>query len=298
MMRSAVAKPARPKSRPPAADDENKAGSVQSVDRALAILEVLGEDEEGYRLTDLAARTGLSPSTVHRLLTTLEQRRFVQFDQTDGMWYVGRQSFAVGSAFVRRRNFVAPALPILRRLRDQTRETANLAVVDEGEVVFITQIESREIMRAITRVGGRVPMVTSGLGKVILATYSDEAVDAVIQRYGMRRMTAKSLTRPGLLHEALHTIRAQGYGIDDEEFIDGLRCVSAPVYDAQGEALAAISVSGLTARMMEERLPTLGELVRAAANELTMALGGAEPSPNSKTALQAGGRSPAARRSN
>ena len=137
---------------------EKRSGTVQSVDRAMAILEVLGEDEEGYRLTDLARRTGLSVSTVHRLLTTLEQRRFVQFDRTDGMWHVGRGAFAVGSAFTRQRNFVAPALPILRRLRDQTRETANLGVVDDGEVVVLTQVESREIMRAITRVGGRAPM--------------------------------------------------------------------------------------------------------------------------------------------
>ena len=250
---------------------------MQSVDRALTLLEVLGEDEEGYRLTDLAVRTGLSPSTVHRLLTTLEQRRFVQYDAAKSMWHVGRHAFEVGSAFVRRRSFVAPALPVLRRLRDQTRETANLAIIDEGEVVFLAQVESREIMRAITRVGGRVPMVTSGLGKVMLATYAEDTVAAVIQRYGMRRMTPKSLTRASVLRTALRTIRAQGYGVDDEEFLTGLRCVSAPVYDAGGEALAAISVSGLSARMTDERLATLGELVRAAADELTAVLGGTIP---------------------
>ncbi|HLH51776.1 MAG TPA: IclR family transcriptional regulator, partial [Roseiarcus sp.] len=156
--------PARAVRRP--ADDDGAAGDlVQSVDRAMAILDALGEDEEGYRLSDLAIRTGLSPSTAHRLLTTLERRRFVEFDQTDGAWHVGRQTFSIGSAFVRRRNFVAPALPFLRRLRDLTHETANLGVADDGEVVVLTQVESREIMRAITKVGGRAPMVTSGLGK-------------------------------------------------------------------------------------------------------------------------------------
>src|ERR1700681_1310900 len=139
-------------------DPDPKDGGVQSVDRALLIIETLAEDDEGYRLTDLAARTGLSPSTVHRLLTTLEKRRFVQFDRDDSMWHIGAKSFAVGSTFVRRRNFVTEALPYLRKLRDQTRETANLAVVDDGAMVVLTRVESREIMRSVTKVGGRVPM--------------------------------------------------------------------------------------------------------------------------------------------
>ena len=85
-------------------------GGVQSVDRALSIIEVLAEDDEGYRLTDLAVRTGLSTSTVHRLLATLEKRRFVQFDRTESKWHVGAQSFAVGATFTRRRNFTAQAM--------------------------------------------------------------------------------------------------------------------------------------------------------------------------------------------
>src|ERR1700730_16604815 len=164
---------------------------VQSVDRALLIIETLAEDDEGYRLTDLAVRTGLSASTVHRLLTTLEKRRFVQFDRGESIWHIGAQSFAVGSTFVRRRNFATQALPYLRKLRDQTRETANLAVVDDGSMVVLTRVESREIMRSVTKVGGRVPMVTSGLGKALLSTYSEEDVFAIIRREGMPRLTSK-----------------------------------------------------------------------------------------------------------
>src|ERR1700730_3712235 len=135
-------------------DPDPRDGGVQSVDRALLIIETLAEDDEGYRLTDLAVRTGLSPSTVHRLLTTLEKRRFVQFDRDESVWHIGAQSFAVGSTFVRRRNFVTQALPYLRKLRDQTRETANLAVVDDGAMVVLTRVESREIMRHCYPDGG------------------------------------------------------------------------------------------------------------------------------------------------
>jgi IclR family transcriptional regulator, acetate operon repressor len=262
-------------------DPDPKDGGVQSVDRALLIIETLAEDDEGYRLTDLAVRTGLSPSTVHRLLTTLEKRRFVQFDRGESTWHIGAQSFAVGSTFVRRGNFVTQALPYLRKLRDQTRETANLAVVDDGAMVVLTRVESRELMRSVTKVGGRVPMVASGLGKALLATYSEQDVFAIIQRDGMPRLTSKSIVRAGELCKSLHDIRRQGYSVDDEEALIGLRCVSAVVYDDCSEPLAAISVSGKASRVPNDRLPILGKQVQEVAAELTMALGGTTPDAKS-----------------
>src|SRR3984893_779404 len=258
-------------------DSDARDGGVQSVDRALLIIETLAEDDEGYRLTDLAVRTGLSSSTVHRLLATLEKRRFVQFDRDESMWHIGAQSFAVGSTFLRRRNFVTQALPYLRKLRDQTRETANLAVIDDGGMVVLTRVESREIMRSVTKVGGRVPMVASGLGKALLATYSEQDVFEIIQRDGMPRLTSKSIVRAGELCKSLHDIRRQGYSVDDEEALIGLRCVSAVVYDDCSEPLAAISVSGKASRVPNDRLPILGKLVQKAAAELTKALSGAMP---------------------
>ena len=261
--------------------DPDRDGGVQSVDRALLIIEALAEDDEGYRLTDLAIRTGLSPSTVHRLLATLEKRRFVQFDRGESTWHIGAQSFAVGSTFVRRRNFVTQALPHLRKLRDQTRETANLAVVDDGAMIVLTRVESREIMRSVTKIGGRVPMVASGLGKALLATYSEQDVFAIIQRDGMPRLTSRSIVRAGELCKSLHDIRRQGYSVDDEEALIGLRCVSAVVYDARSEPLAAISVSGKTSRVPNDRLPLLGKLVQEVAAEMTAVLGGTTPDAKS-----------------
>jgi IclR family transcriptional regulator, acetate operon repressor len=204
-------------------DPEPREGGVQSVDRALQIIETLAEDDEGYRLSDLAVRTGLSTSTAHRLLTALEKRRFVQFDRTQSKWHVGAQSFAVGATFTRRRNVVAQAVPYLRKLRDQTRETANLAVVDDEAIIVLTRVESREIMRSLTKVGGRVAMVASGVGKAVLATYPDADVNAIIRHHGMPRLTEKSIVRPGDLFRELATIRRQGYAVDDEEACIGLR---------------------------------------------------------------------------
>lgn len=262
---------------PAEADHEARDGGVQSVDRALSILETLAEDDEGYRLSDLAVRTGLSASTVHRLLATLESRRFVQFDRAESKWHVGVRSFTVGASFARRRNFSAQAIPYLRKLRDLTRETANLAMVDDEFIIMLTRMESREIMRSLTQVGGRVAMVTSGVGKAVLATYSDEDVGAVIRHHGMPRLTEKSIVRPSDLFKELERIRKQGYALDDEEACMGLRCIAAVVYNDCAEPLAAISVSGMTSRMTEDRLPEIGQIVREVAGELTVALGGRMP---------------------
>src|SRR2546429_56730 len=269
-----------PKSNPDSEPD-SRDGGVQSVDRALSIIETLAEDDEGYRLSDLAIRTGLSTSTVHRLLATLESRRFVQFDRTESKWHVGARSFPGGATFARRRNFSAQAVPYLRKLRDLTRETANLAVVDDEFIVVLTRMESREIMRSLTKVGGRVAMVASGVGKAVLATYSDEDVNAIIRRQGMPRLTEKSIVRPSDLFRELEAVRRQGYAVDDEEARMGLRCVAAVVYSDCSEPLAAISVSGMTSRVTNERLPLIGGIVREVAAELTLALGGVMPGTKS-----------------
>jgi IclR family transcriptional regulator, acetate operon repressor len=271
-------KPIEPK---PDHDADGRDVGVQSVDRALSIIETLSEDDEGYRLSDLAIRTGLSTSTVHRLLATLESRRFVQFDRTESKWHVGARAFTVGATFARRRNFTAQAVPYLRKLRDLTRETANLAVVDDEFIIVLTRVESREIMRSLTKVGGRVAMVASGVGKAVLATYSDEDVGPIISHHGMPRMTEKSIVRPSDLFRELEKVRRQGFAIDDEEACMGLRCIAAVVFSDCSEPLAAISVSGMTSRLTDDRLPALGETVREVAAELTVALGGVMPGAKS-----------------
>src|ERR1043165_9326338 len=239
-------KPIEPKSSTDGEADVRDSG-VQSVDRALSIIEVLAEDDEGYRLSDLALRTGVWTSTVHRLLSTLENRRFVQFDRSQSKWHVGARCFTVGATFARRRNFAAQAIPYLRKLRDLTRETANLAVVDDEFIIVLTRMESREIMRSLTKLGGRVAMVASGVGKAVLATYSDADVSAIIHHHGMPRLTEKSIVRPGDLFKELEKIRRQGFAIDDEKACVGLLCIAAVFYKAGGEPLAAIQRSPMQA---------------------------------------------------
>lgn len=252
-------------------------GPVQSLARGLHLLELLAADEPGLTLTDLAQISGLPPSTTHRLLKGLEKRRFVHHDGDTGRWQVGVQAFTVGSAFVRGRNVVALARPYLRHLVDRAGETANLAVEDAGEAVYLAQVECTQTMRAFARPGARIPMHCTAVGKALLAAASPEAAARVLTRAPLPKLTPRTLTDPQVLTGELLTIRGRGYAVDDEEQAVGLRCVAATLHDATGEALAALSVSGPSARITDSRLPDLCRLVAETCQEITRQIGGPVP---------------------
>lgn len=246
---------------------------VQSVDRALLVLETIAEARTGARVSDIAQRISLPVSTVHRLLTTLERRHFVQQDPRSGAWFVGQRAHGVGESYALHEALVVPARPFLRQLRDITRETANLGVIQSEETITISQIESREIMRAIAPPGGRVPILNSGMGKAIVATWPDDAIANLITRQGLRKLTSKSLMRTEDVMADIAQIRRLGYAVDDEEFVIGMRCVAAVVHAPDGEAIAAISVSGLAARVPPEATGEIAAHVREAAAGLSAKLG-------------------------
>jgi IclR family transcriptional regulator, acetate operon repressor len=252
----------------------DKGGQVQSLSRALSLLEALARSHDGLTLTELAQTVGLAPSTAHRLLTTLQQVRFARFDPLASVWQVGVQAFITGSSFARTRDITMMARPYLRQLMEESGETVNLYVAEDGEAVCMAQVECRQMMRAIARPGGRVKMHCSGAGKAILARLSEREIGKILERHGLARFTDKTLTTPKDLKAALEEVRARGYAIDDEEHEVGLRCVAAPVLDEHGAPLAGISISGPTARIPDHRLALLGALVAETAKAVTAEVGG------------------------
>jgi IclR family acetate operon transcriptional repressor len=268
------AKPARPEVRGRKASVG--AGHTQALSRGLALLEALAATEGGATLTAVAERLELPAPTAHRLLATLEQAGYVQ-QGPGGEWLVGVRAFRVGSAFLDHRNLVVHAYPHLRRLMEQSGETTNLAVIDEGEAVVVEQAQCRELMRMSTKLGARAPLHASGVGKAMLAAMPAEAVDAVLAKRGLVALTPRTLTSREALAAELAATRERGYAIDDEEQAGGLRCVASPIWDENGEVWAAISLAGPTSRITPARVDGLGRLVRAAAIDITQALGGHPP---------------------
>lgn len=254
---------------------QHLSGSVQALERGLNLLAIIAE-ADGLSLTSIAQRAGIAPSTAHRILTTLKANGFVQ-DDSHGNYLIGVQAFRAGSAFLRNRKLADVGRITLRRLMEDSGETANIAIEIESSVVFISQMESHRSIRAFHRPGARGPMHASSLGKAMLAALTDEAVAQKLHRVGMPRLTERTIVDPDALLADLAIIRKRGWAIDDEEQAEGMRCVGAAVYNEHGEVIGAISVSGPTVRVTEERLGELGPMIKRAAAEITERVGGRAP---------------------
>ncbi|WP_405405948.1 HTH-type transcriptional regulator BhcR [Paracoccus sp. Ld10] len=247
-------------------------GTVQSLDRALDLLDLLAA-HPGLTLSEVSERSAQPPSTVHRVLHTLAARGMAESDPATQAWNIGPQAFRLGSAFMRRSGLVERARPIMRALMEHTGETANLGILQGDSVLFLSQVETSETIRAFFPPGTRSPLHASGIGKALLAFRPDS-----VRLLGpLARFTDTTLTDPTALEADLARIRHRGFSFDDEERSRGMRCIAAPVFDLSGEAIAGISVSGPTHRIGAEHVKTLGAVVAAAAASLSDALGGQTP---------------------
>ncbi|MET0191942.1 MAG: IclR family transcriptional regulator [Hyphomicrobiaceae bacterium] len=262
----------------PGTDDESGAhqsGSVQALDRGLALLGIIAQ-ADGLSLTSIAQRAGIAASTAHRILATLKAAGFVQCDDARG-YLIGVKAFKVGSAFLRNRKLVDVGRGVMRDLMSAAGETTNLGIENEGYVVFVSQLESHHPIRAFHRPGARGALHASSLGKAILAALPEKAVTQILHRVGMTKFTERTIVDPQALLAELAQVRKRGWAIDDQERSTGMRCVGAPVFNEHGEVVGALSVSGPTVRVTEERLGELGPMVKRAAADLTERIGGVAP---------------------
>jgi IclR family acetate operon transcriptional repressor len=162
----------------------------------------------------------------------------------------------------------------MRRLRDSTGESINLGIADLGDIVFVTQVESRELMRAIGKPGFRAPLHGTAMGQAILAAMAEDDVLQYLRTYGLPKLTPNTIARASRLHETLGEVRRAGHAVDDEQNAVGLRCIAAAIRDEHGQPFGAISLVGPTQRIKSADFAQIGSVVRAAADEITAAYGG------------------------
>ena len=266
----------RPRGRPKAFHDTTDQNTVQSLDRAMAMLAVLAKST-GLTLSDLAQKTGQASATIYRALITLQSHGMVEVEEKGQLWHVGGGAFRVGSAFLRRTKVVERARAPMDALMRATGETANLGVESGDEVLFLSQVETHEAIRAFFPPGTKGPMHVSGIGKALLAWYPPDRVQGIIARQGLPKFTSLSITsESSLLRDLAHT-RQRGYSIDDQERATGMRCIAAPIFNAYGEPVAGLSVSGPAFRINLSDAAKIGQAVRAAAHSVTSATGGEVP---------------------
>ena len=264
--------PRRSRGRPRDWHDKTEQNTIKSLDRAMEVFEHLSTTE-GATLSEISGALDQSPATVYRILVTLEGRGLVEFDATGQVWQIGARAFVIGARYLRRTSLVERARPILRRLMEETGETANLGIGRGPDVLFVSQVETHESIRAFFPPGTLSPLHASGIGKALLARMDETALKRFLARSHLQRFTERTICeRAGLLSE-LEAIRERGFSIDDEEKTLGMRCVAAAVHDLHGEAIAGLSVSGPTSRVTGDRIAVFGSAVATAARELSAAMG-------------------------
>jgi len=265
--------PRRARGRPRGWVDKTEQNTIKSLDRALNVFAYLSE-EQGKPLTVLAEETGQSPATVYRILITLQGQGLVEFDPAEQVWHIGPRAFVIGSRFLRRTSLVDRARPVMRRLMEITGETANLGVEREGMVLFLSQVETHESIRAFFPPGTLSQMHASGIGKALLANIETTLQARLLRDMTLTRYTPHTITTVEGIIQDLANIRSAGYALDNEEKNLGMRCIAAPVFDYNREVVAGISVSGPVSRLSMENAADLAQHVMYAAAELTSAIGG------------------------
>lgn len=243
-----------------------------SVERALDILQYLSRHPGEHGVRSLAAALDVSPSSVFRLLETLEQAGFVRQNPTTDKYAIGIKAVQLGIAALGALDITAVAPPRLHALVSETGESAFLAVRDDTEIVYLLKEEGSHSIRTTALLGSRRPLHCTSLGKSFLATMPPAEAEALLQRAGMPAFTGHTFTTIEALWEELAHVRVRGYAVDREEVEEGLACIAAPIRDYRGMTVAAVSMAGPVSRILpqEERF---GRRVAATALEISTALG-------------------------
>jgi DNA-binding IclR family transcriptional regulator len=245
----------------------------QVVDRVVDILEAFLWLGPQLGVSEISRALGLKKATTHRLLASLRRRDFVAQDPVTRRYRLGIKLWELGSRATSQVAWVDRAKPFLQELTDQTGETTHLAVLDDGEVLYIDKVETTRSLRMPSQVGRRLPAHCTGVGKALLAHLPHVDVTSIMARRGMPAHTPRTITDLAALEADLKDVRARGYSIDDEEIEEGLRCIAAPVRDHSGRVVAAVSIAGPASRLPDRELARQGAVVLAGARAISTALG-------------------------
>ena len=246
--------------------------SVRAVDRALDILLCFNSNENALSMTQIAERVDIHKSTVHRLLATLEAKRFLQRDKVTGLYRLGFQLVELASLVLMDMDLPRWAGPYLQRLADDCGETVDLAALDGDHVVYLQVVDSPQRLKIAAAVGQRLPAFCTATGKAFLAFLPADQVNRILA-LGQPRYTDGTLTTPADLQRDLAATRERGFAMSEQEFESDINAVAAPIRDASGYPIGAIAIVGPAFRLPRERMLSLGRQVLAATDAISHEVG-------------------------
>lgn len=246
--------------------------SIRAVERALDVLMCFSSQTPELSMTQISEMIGINKSTVHRLLATLEGKRFVERDAVTGLYRPGIRLFQMAFLTLEHNDLRRLAAPFLHNLCDQFRENVNLSVLDGTDVVYLDVIESPQRVKLAATPGQRLPAFCTASGKAILAFLPEEKIRDILA-HGIPRYTEKTLTTEEAFLEDMRCTRERGYAISEQEFEDGINAIAAPICD---QPIASVSIAGPAYRLTREKMieisPQLLVAVRKIAQEVELTI--------------------------
>ncbi|GAB2984252.1 IclR family transcriptional regulator [Actinotalea caeni] len=231
-------------------------GGVKSARRALQVIEYVARRRDGATFVEIARDLGLPNSSLHGLLATLVDMRWLLLDPAQRRYLVGVRPWEVGQAFLPSRELVVRARRYLRAANDELGETIQMAILDDLDVVYIDKVEGTHPLRLVSEVGIRLPAYVTGIGKALLAALPDDELQERFAGVELEGYTSRTITSGDRLLEVLRAVREQGYAEDDGEYTTGVFCTAVPIRDAAGRTVAAMSCAVPTSRIETGELDT------------------------------------------
>jgi len=249
-----------------------EASPATAVERALNILEAASQRREGLTNSEISRRLAIPKSSASYILRTLERRGYLRRDAETGRYRLGLKLLSLGGEAQAGLDLADVALPFMRGLVERVGMTCHLAVVDHNEAVYIEKVEAPGFFKVNTWVGRRMYLHSTSVGKALLAWMPRDERDALLHNYEFKRRTPKTINSLSRLVADLERVHQQGYSVDDEENSLGARCMGAPIFDALGNVVAALGVSGTLTQMDAAKMPRVAEALRDTARRISRQL--------------------------
>ncbi|KKI92158.1 IclR family transcriptional regulator [Bacillus sp. SA1-12] len=246
---------------------------IQSVERALKILDLFDERDRELTITDISKRLNLHKSTVHSLLKTLQQKHYISQDEENGKYSLGLKLLERGSMVVSHRDLRNIGRKHLEWLSESTNLTIHLVILDGQEGVYVDKVEGKGVTVLYSRIGRRVPIHTSAVGKSLVATKSDLELNLLLEGYQFTRPTEKSISSKEEFLLEIEKVRQAGYSVDNEENEPGIYCLAVPIKNYSREVIAAISISMPSSKINEETIGHYIEILKECSNRISYELG-------------------------
>jgi len=252
---------------------EERATSVRSLDKAVTILKCLAQANQSLELTKLVELVNIPKSTLLRILRTLEKHGLVR-QAVDTKWFcLGSELIALGRAAERNYDLTGEMRPFLMRIADRLGETASLTIRAGDQAVYIDQVLSHKMIRGNTQIGLALSLHCSSGGKVLLSSMNDDELEGFLKRNRLDAKTPNTIVDPNVLKQEIGKVREQGYAVDNEEVEVGGRCVAAPLRDAEGRVIAAVSIMGPSTRIQEHQLAEFAGVLKEEVSQASRKLG-------------------------